>query len=104
VTCGKNRFIARPSQRAESSGRRNQFHEGGGEGEAVQFDQLVARGPTAHEFDATADTPERLSQEPNQGLIRRGIDRGRRDLDSQLASERSADFVRGGAGLNLDRE
>lgn len=57
---------------------------------------------TADEFHPAPRAIEDLGKEPEQGFVGGGIDGGSGDLDAQFVSQRFADFIDGGAGLQFD--
>ena len=73
-------------------------------GEAVELDGLVARGVAADQVHAVAGAVQLLGQELDERLVGGGIDGRRGDFDAEFVAERVADFVGGGARLELHRQ
>ena len=65
---------------------------------------FVTGGMPSHQLHGTARTIERVRQQTEQGVIRRGIDGRGRHLDLQLASERLADFILRCVRLEFDSQ
>ena len=72
--------------------------------EAVELDGLMARGVTADEVHAVPRAVQLLGEQINQRLVGRGIYGRRGDFDAEFVAQRLADFVGGGARLELDRQ
>ena len=73
-------------------------------GEAVELDGLVARGVAADQFHAVAGAVQLLGEQLDEGLVGGGINGRGGDFDAEFVAERLADFVGGGARLELHRE
>ena len=67
----------------------------------MKFHNLVPRFVAANQFHPAAGAIELPGQQFNQGLVGRRVHRRGRDLDFQLVAERLADFIFGGARLEL---
>ena len=82
----------------------SEFSAGLGGGEVVEEDGFMTRGLATHEFDPTAGVVEGFRKEFNECLVGSGIDGRGGHFDFQFVAEGFADFIAGGAGLELDRK
>jgi len=75
-------------------------------GEAVEFDHLVPRLVTTHQFDTTTGAIQPVSKQLNQCFVRRGVHGWRGDSDSQFGTDpvMRDDLVGGSARLQFHRE
>ncbi len=73
-------------------------------GEAVEFDDFVARFVAADEFDAIPGAIEFFGEQLEQGLVGGGIDGRGGDFDFQFRAGRADDLIGRGARLEFDGE
>jgi len=70
----------------------------------VEFDHLVPRLATTHQFDTTTGTIQPVSKQLNQCFVRRGVHGWRGDSDSQFSAKRFTHFIDRGARLQFYRQ
>lgn len=68
----------------------------------MQLDHFMARRVAADQFDAASGAIQSFGQKPQEGLIGGGVNGRGSHLDTQLVSNRFADFVGRSARLQLD--
>ena len=79
----------------------NSDQPGGGLGErdAAEFDEFVAGGVAAKEFDLAAAALQFFGQQAEQGFIGGGIHRRGGDANAEFLTQGAEDFVGGSPGL-----
>lgn len=70
----------------------------------MQFDYFMAGSVALHQLYPAPRAIQCFGQKPEQGFVGGGIHGRGGHLDSQLVSERFADFVGRGARLQFDRQ
>jgi len=68
----------------------------------MQLDGLVPRSLAANQFNPSSRAIQLVRKQFNQCLVRRRVHRRRGDFDFQFLAERPADFIFGGARLELN--